>query len=147
MGISGPSLVKRGRMFVSPRLSRPGTLTRGLIGMVATEEMERAIHLCLPGVLEGGLGPLLDLPRHVLERAERQQRIEATFVLLGERADLPVAGQKRLLERGEVWPIVKRAQGHRQVIEPVAVTAVVEVNGANLPGKEEGVPAVQIRVN
>src|SRR5207248_1789775 len=118
-----------------------------MISAVTAERLETSRHSCLPAIPKDRLVPLLDLPEHVLERAERQERIKATLVLLGKRTDLPVTRQQRLPEGGEVRPMLEGAQRHGQIVEPVAVAAVVEVNRADLSSVKEGVPMVQVGVN
>src|SRR5713101_6699327 len=73
----------------------------------------------------------LDRPRiQVLDPAERHEGVQEPLLLRGKRPAQTVAHKERLAQRAINPALLERGQRHGEVVEPVTVTTVVEIDGA-----------------
>ena len=87
----------------------------------------------------------LDRPRiQVLDPAERHEGVQEPLLLSGKRPAQTVAHQERLAQRAIIQALLERGQRHGEVVEPVTVTTVVEIDGAGDALVEQKVPVVQV---
>lgn len=99
---------------------------------------ERGAHLRVPAVA------LTNHPQQILERAQRNKGPKMRFLHLGERTAPTIAGQERFLERSEIGMAGQAVERHGQIVEPVTIATVIEVDGAGLSVMEQIVPLMQV---
>src|SRR5262249_53860123 len=98
----------------------------------------------LPPFAEGRMVFLLDHPHDVLDRSQGHEGLQVGFLIRRERATAAVAREEPPAQSGISRMIPEYLQWDGQIIEPVAITAVIEVDDAHTAPAEQDVAVVQI---